>query len=131
MSGRLLITSASLLLIAAPAFADCTQEIDAVSEAVTQLETGASGAGTGLPATAHQEQVLPGQQQADTETAGQNAAGQADVPASPHQQQVLAGAQSGQQPADLVSQAKEMAEAGDEEGCMQKVGEAKNLLGID
>jgi hypothetical protein len=44
---------------------------------------------------------------------------------------VLAGAQSGQQPADLVSQAKEMAEAGDEEGCMQKVGEAKNLLGID
>jgi hypothetical protein len=131
MSGRLLITSASLLLIAVPAFADCTQEIDAVSEAVTLLETGASGAGTGLPATAHQEQVLPGQQQADTETAGQSATGQADVPASPHQQQVLAGAQSGQQPADLVSQAKEMAEAGDEEGCMQKVGEAKNLLGID
>ena len=131
MFGRWLITSASLLLISAPAFADCYQEIETLSEAVTQLETGASGAGTGLPATPHQEQVLAGQQQADTGAAGQSAAGQADVPASPHQQQVLPGAETGQQATDLIAEARQMAEAGDEEGCMQKVTQAKKLLGSD
>ena len=53
------------------------------------------------------------------------------MPASPHQQQVLAGGQSGQQLSDLVAEASEMAKAGDEEGCMQKVSQAKSLLGID
>jgi hypothetical protein len=41
---------------------------------------------------------------------------------------VLAGGQNGQQAADLIAEAREMAEAGDEEGCMQKVTEAKSLL---
>jgi hypothetical protein len=65
---------------------------------------------------------------------------QGAIPASPHQEQVLAepaagpaggDAASGQQAADLVAQAGDMAEAGDEEGCMQKVTQAKDLLGID
>ena len=116
MSGRLLITSASLLLIAAPAFADCNQEVDAVSEAVTQAEAGASSAGTGLPATPHQDQVLAGKQQGQSGVAGQDAAAQAGVPASPHQQQVLAGAQTGQQPSNLIAEARDMAKAGNEEG---------------
>jgi hypothetical protein len=131
MSGHLLITSVFTLLFTVPAFADCDQEIETLNEAVTQLETGASGAGTGLPATQHQEQVLAGQQQGKTGAAGQGAAGQADVPASPHQQQVLAGGQTGQQAADLIAEAREMAEAGDENGCMQKVTQAKGLLGTD
>jgi hypothetical protein len=131
MSGRLLITSAFTLLFTVPAFADCNQEIETLNEAVTQLETGASGAGTGLPATKHQEQVLAGQQQGATAAAGQSAADQAGVPASPHQQQVLAGGQTGEQAVDLIAEAREMAEAGNEEGCMQKVTQAKSLLGID
>jgi hypothetical protein len=131
MSGRLLITGAVTLLFAAPAFADCNQEIEGLNEAVTEAETGASGAGAELPATAHQEQVLPGKQQGETGATGQSAAGQGDVSASPHQQQVLAGGQTGQQLSNLIAEARDMAKAGDEEGCMQKVTQAKSLLGLD
>jgi hypothetical protein len=132
MSGHLLITSAIMLAIAGPAFADCNQEIQSLGEAVTQAETGAS-ANAALPATPHQEEVLAGSQQGGE--AGPGDAGKADVPESPHQQQVLAGTQTGerggQQPADLIAEARDMAKAGDEEGCMQKVVQAKDLLGID
>jgi hypothetical protein len=85
--------------------------------------------------------VLAGDQQGDEGAAGAGGAGQADVPASPHQQQALAEpaagpsggghAASAQQAADLVAQAGDLAEAGNEEGCMQKVSQAKDLLGID
>jgi hypothetical protein len=133
MSGRLLITSAAMLVIAGPAFGECNEEIQNLNEAVTQAETGASSAGTGLPATPHQEQVLAGEQKGETGATGQTGAG--GVPASPHQQQVLAGAQTGEdegkRPADLIAEARDMAKAGNEEGCMQKLAEAKSLLGID
>jgi hypothetical protein len=137
---RCLTTSAVIVLISGPAFADCAQELQSLKEAVTQTETGASSAETGLPATKHQEQVLASNQQGNKGTAGAGAAGRADVPESPHQQQVLAepaagatggNAASGQQATDLVAQASDMAKAGDEEGCLQKVAEAKDLLGID
>jgi hypothetical protein len=141
MSMRLLTISAAMLLIAGPALADCGQELEGLKEAVTQAETGASSAGTGLPATEHQGQVLAGDQQGDEAAAGGGAAGEADVPASPHQKQVLAepaagpagggDADPGQQAAELVAQASDMVKAGNEEGCMQKVAEAKDLLGID
>jgi hypothetical protein len=135
MSIRLLTTSAVALLIAGPAFADCDQEIQRLKEAVTQAETGA-----GLPATEHQEQVLAGDQQGEQGAAGAGQTDVPDVPASPHQQQVLAEPAAGpgagdsasaQQAADLVAQAGDMAQAGNEEGCMQKVSQAKDLLGID
>jgi hypothetical protein len=137
MSIRFLTTSAVILLIAGPAFADCSQEIESLKAAVTEAETGASSAETGLPATKHQEQVLGGDQQGDKGAAGAGAAGQGDVPASPHQQQVLAEPAAGpsgggvQRAADLVAEAGDMAEAGDEEGCIKKVAQAKDLLGID
>jgi hypothetical protein len=142
MSMRLLTTSVAMLLIAGPAFADCGQELEGLKQAVTQAETGASSAGSGLPATQHQGQVLAGDQQGDeAAAAGGGAAGQADVPASPHQKQVLAESAAGpagggdadpdQQAAELVAQASDMVKAGNEEGCMQKVAEAKDLLGID
>jgi hypothetical protein len=129
MYGRLLLASAFTLLVTGPAFADCNQAIQDVKEMVTQAETGAGSAGAALPATPHQEQVLPGKQ-SDTGAGGQSA-GQAEVPASPHQQQVLAGEEAGQQTATLIAEASEMAEAGDEQGCMQKVTEVKSLLGMD
>jgi hypothetical protein len=90
MSIRFLTTSAIIVLSSGSAFADCSQEIDSVKEAMTQAETGASSAEAGLPATPHQEEVLAGDQQGDKSAAGAGDAGQADVPASPHQQQVLA-----------------------------------------
>ena len=133
MSHPLLIASAIMLAIAGPAFADCNQEIQSLNEAVTQAETGAS-TDAALPATPHQEEALAGSQQGGG-AAGPSDAGQADVPASPHQQQVLAETQSGerggQQPADLIAEARDMAKAGDEEGCLEKVTQAKSLLGID
>ena len=90
MTVRLPITSAAALVFAGPAFADCMQEIQSLSETVTQAETGASSAATGLPATQHQESVLAGDhQQGETEAAGASDAGQGEMPASPHQQQAL------------------------------------------
>ena len=140
MSMHILMTSAAMLLIAGPAFADCSQEIESLQAAVTQAETGASSTESGLPATPHQEQVLAGDQEGDEGETSAGGAGQANMPASPHQQQVLvepaAGAAgsdagSGEQAAELIAEAGDMAEAGDEEGCMQKVTEAKGLLGVD
>lgn len=136
MSGRLLITSALMLVIAGPAFADCAQELQSLDEAVMQAETGASP-DAAFPATPHQEEVLRGDQQGETGegSGGASSAGAADVPASPHQQQVLEEAPSGegggQHPAELVAEAREMAAAGDEDGCMQRVAEAKSLLGME
>jgi hypothetical protein len=98
---------------------------------VTQAETGAGSAGSALPTSPHQEEVLAGKQQGETGPTGQSAADQSDMAASPHQQQVLAGGEADQQLSDLVAEASEMAKAGDEQGCMQKVSEAKDLLGID
>jgi hypothetical protein len=133
MAMRFLTTTAAILLIAGPAFADCSQEIESLKQAVTEAETGASTAESGMPATKHQEQVLAGDQEGDKATSGDAAAGQAGVPASPHQEQALAEPAAGgnAQAADLVSQASDMAAAGDEDGCMQKVAEAKEILGID
>jgi hypothetical protein len=133
MTVRLLITSAVALVFAGPAFADCMQEIESLSEAVTQAETGASSADTGLPATQHQEEVLAGNQQGETGQAGASDAGQGEMPASPHQQQALTQTDQGGelQPAALLAEARDMAETGDEEGCMQKITQAKSLLGID
>jgi hypothetical protein len=130
MSVRFLITSAALLSIAGPAFADCNQEIERLNEAVTQAETGASP-DAALPATPHQEEVLAGDQQSEGEEAGgATSAGQADVPASPHQQQALTETQGAdEQPADILAEARDMAEAGDEAGCMEKVTQVKDLLG--
>lgn len=136
MSGRLLITSALMLVIAGPAFADCAQELQSLDEAVVQAETGASP-DAAFPATPHQEEVLRGDQQGETGegSGGPSSAGLADAPASPHQQQVLEGAATaeggGQHPAELVADAREMAAAGNEEGCMQRVAQAKSLLGIE
>jgi hypothetical protein len=100
---------------------------------VIRAETGASADAT-LPATPHQEQVLTGSQQGGG-AAGPGSAGQGDVPSSPHQQQVLAGAQGSeggaQEPADLIADARDMASAGNEDGCMQKVAQLKSALGIE
>ena len=122
---RLLTTSALLLVLAGPAFADCKQEIAGLKPAVTEAETGASTSAAGMPATSHQEQVLKGKQGDATGASGGN------VAASPHQREALAKTDNGQpEPAALMAQADDMAAAGNEQGCMQKISELKNLLGL-
>ena len=122
MAIRFLTTSAVILLIAGPAFADCSQEIESLKQAVTEAETGASTAESGMPATKHQEQVLAGDQQGDKAASGDAAAGQAGVPASPHQEQALAEPAAGgnAQAADLVSEASDMAAAATRKAACRK-----------
>jgi hypothetical protein len=129
---RCLTTSAVIVLISGPAYADCNQEIERLSEAVTQAETGAS-TDAPMPATPHQEEVLAGDQRGEGEEAGgATSAGQANVPASPHQQEALAETEGGgQQPTDILAEARDMAAAGDEAGCMEKVTQVKDLLGAE
>ena len=125
MSVRLLTTSTLLLVLAGTAFADCKQEIAGLKGAVTEAETGARTNAAGMPATTHQEDVLKGKQGDATGASG------GDVAASPHQREALAKTDNGQQePATLIAQADHMAAAGDEQGCMQKVSEVKDLLGL-
>ncbi len=128
MSVRLLTTSALLLVLAGPAYAACQQELQSLDKAVIEAETGASTTASGMPATKHQQEVLAGKQEAG----GASTAAQTDAPVSPHQKQVLASSQGGgQDPADLLADAKDMAEAGNEDGCMQKAAQLKSMLGLD
>jgi hypothetical protein len=131
MSRHLLITGAIMLAITGPAFADCNQEIQSLDEAVTQAETGAS-TDAALPATPHQEEVIAGSQEGGA--ADPSDTGAVDAAASPHQEQVIAGKQTGEgsgQATDLIAEARDMAKAGDEAGCMEKVAQAKELLGVN
>jgi hypothetical protein len=127
----LMIATATLLVLAGPAFADCTQEVQSLKQAVIQAETGATTSNTGLPATEHQKEVLSGRKAKHGETTGVSGSGQTAAPISPHQQQVLKEAQgNNQQPAELLAKAGDLANTGDEQGCMQKVAQVKSLLGI-
>ena len=135
MSMRFLTTSAVILMIAGPAFADCSQEI----------EKSQRGGDRGRDRSEYrrrpdfpQQSIRSRCSQAISRATRPHPAPavRPRVPASPHQEQALAEpaagkAASGQQAADLVAQASDMAAAGNEEGCMQKVAEAKDLLGID
>ena len=132
---RAIVLTAFAVFLSAPASAqELEPEIDAATrDAIFAVATrGYANPDAAIPATPHQEQVLEGNQQGESSQApsGPSSAGQADVPASPHQQQTLEEG-SGEQAADLVAEAREMAAAGDEDGCMQKVTQAKDLLGVE
>jgi hypothetical protein len=107
MVTRITTAAACLSLFAAPAYANCSEELTKLEPAVISAETGAS---------------------TDSGTTG--ATGQVEA-LSPHQKQVLGKGTAGE--ADVASQlmkdAKEMAEARDEDGCMQKLAELKQYLG--
>src|SRR5215211_5166957 len=133
MSIRLAAITAVALLLATPAFADCNQELAKLEQAAVSAETGASTSKSGMPVTKHQEQLLPGNQQ-DNQTTGSTTTGStsAGVKAiSPHQEQVT-GQQTGngaEQVSRTMTEARQMAKAGNEQGCMNKVSELKNLMG--
>ena len=121
---RLFTIAAATLWFAAPAVADCQAELNNLKQPTVAAETGAVTDNSGMPATKHQEEVLPGKQQGSTTGAVEAI--------SPHQKQVTD--QPSGKPTDKIGQlmadARKMADAGDEQGCMKKVPELKNLMGI-
>ena len=131
---RILTVSALAMFLASPALADCQQEVSKLDEPVVAAETGAETGEGGMPATVHQEQVL-GENPTEGEAAGAGAsADTTSVEAvSPHQREVMKDVPDGDrtQATPLLSEARDMAAAGNEQGCMDKLAEAKTLLGIN
>ena len=123
---RFLAASALATLLAPSALAACQDEISNLDQAAIAAETGAQTGDT-AEATEHQEQVLGGEQKADTADVGDVEA------ASPHQTQVLREIPDADRTkaTTLLTEARDSAEAGDERGCMEKLAEAKKLLGMD
>jgi hypothetical protein len=132
MSLRIATASALALAFASPALADCKQELAMLEQKVVAKETGAATGKSGMPATKHQEEVMPGKQQGgDPEITG-STAGKVDA-TSPHQEQVTGerSAQSAEDASQLMAEARKMSEAGDEQGCLKKLAELKDMLGAN
>jgi len=130
MSTRIAVTAAFTLIFAGPAIADCNQELKALEQNVVAAGTGASTSETGMPGTKHQKEVLGKQKSGESETTGSTA--QAVTSASPHQEQVtgLKGAGTDQHASQLMAEARKLAQAGNEQACMDKVAQIKDMLGM-
>ena len=127
MSIRFATAAAFLGLITSPAFANCSDELTKLEPAIVSAETGASQSGT--TATPHQKEVLSGNQaKLDMEATGST--GQPEA-VSPHQQHVMGKGTDKEQASQLMTEARKMGDAGNEDGCMQKLTELKQLLGAD
>jgi len=94
MALRALAATAALTLLAAPAWADCAEDIEALDAQVIAAETGATAADEDMPATEHQQEVLSGDSQGSQATGedppletGAGTTGDVEA-ASPHQRQV-------------------------------------------
>src|SRR3546814_603552 len=127
MSRHVLTLSAVLLASATPAFADCAQEIGELEARYKETETSA-------PETKHQAEALT-MQQGQTETpASPPASGEGPAAAaSEHQREVLEGSEQApsdqEQFAAILSDAKKLAEEGNEEACLERSAAARELLG--
>jgi hypothetical protein len=100
-----------------------------LEQPAVSAETGATTGKSGMPATKHQEEVMPGNQGTSGETTGSTSNKVEAI--SPHQQQVTGEAtgHDADQVAKMTTEARQMADAGDEAGCMKKVTELKDMLG--
>ncbi|WP_163264082.1 hypothetical protein [Chelativorans alearense] len=132
MHMRILTASALALLLATPAFADCQEEVSSLDEAVIAAETGAETGETDMPATEHQEEALSEVETEDETADGSAAAGSVEA-LSQHQREALREIPEDDrtEASTLLSEARDMAAAGDEQGCMDKLAEAKTLLGLE
>src|SRR5690606_3234106 len=127
-----------LTLIAAPAWADCAADANALDAQVVAAETGASAPGGDMPATPHQQEVLSGKTQGSQATGeeppletGAGVTGDVDA-TSPHQSQATRETGddvAGTEVSAHSAEARKLAEAGDEAGCQAKLGEARTMLG--
>jgi hypothetical protein len=118
-------------LMTLPAAANCEAELSKLKDAVTAAETGATTAQSGVPATKHQEEVLTGNKAAAGTATTESSSGAAVEAVSPHQKEVMGakGAADAAHPSDLMKEAGDLAKAGDETGCMDKVTQLKKLMG--
>ncbi|MER8549132.1 hypothetical protein [Mesorhizobium sp. M0323] len=128
---RIVSASALVLAFASPGFADCGQELKVLEPNVITAETGASPNKSGIPATKHQEEVMAGKQQGGNPEITGSTAGNVK-PTTPHQEQVTGNrsAQNAEHPSQLMAEAHKMSQAGDEQGCMKKLAELKDALGV-
>ena len=130
MSSRFVTATAFLLLLSGSAFADCKQELDKLEPTVISAETGAATGQTA--ATEHQKEVTSGDKSAvDTETTGST--GEAVKAISPHQEEVMGKDTKSQanKASQTMMEARKLADAGNEDGCMGKVAELKKLVGAE
>lgn len=129
-----LAAGAALTILAAPAWADCQQEIEALDQAAVAAETGATSDAP-LPATQHQKDVLSDEKTPSDEPpmeTGAGATGDTD-PTSMHQRQVMAGLddQTRSEAAALLAEAEKLAQAGREQACLEKVAQVRELVGTN
>lgn len=120
-----LATLVAVLFMMSPALADCQEDIAALEGQVTPAETGVAPDESGMPATEHQSQLLEGEQET------MQSSGTADsttAPSSQHQEQTLEEMEHSADVAELLQEARDHAEAGDQNACNDKVEEARSLL---
>lgn len=128
MIKKLLVCTWTLLALNAPAFADCAQEISQLDTRFREAEAQSGQS----PATPHQADTLQTPNGQTGSATNMPAAGSApDAASSEHQREVLgAGQQSDQETfAAQLQEARQLAQTGDEAGCLARVGEAEKLLG--
>lgn len=137
---RVLAAGAALTLFAAPAWADCAADVEALDARAVAAETGSSAAGGDMPASPHQREVLSDDAQGSQATGeappletGAGATGDVEA-VSPHQREAtreVADDETRAGAATLLAEARERAAAGDEAGCQSKLDEAEALLGVE
>jgi hypothetical protein len=128
---RITTIAALSFALVSPVLADCREDLAKLEQQAVTAETGAATGKTGMPETQHQEEVLTDKQQGTSGEQTGTTAGQVET-LTPHQKQVTG--MSPDKSADvsqMLTDARKLAEAGDEEGCMRKVGELKDAMGIN
>jgi len=129
MKWILIASAAGFVALSLPAMADCSQDIDQLDTQFKQAE-----AQSGQPqATPHQTQTLQGTQAQEGGTSTMPSTGSGpDAASSEHQREALKGAgeaSSQEQFASHLQQARQLAQKGDETGCMAQIDAARKLLG--
>jgi hypothetical protein len=83
-----------------------------------------------MPETKHQDEVLANEQQSGSGDSTGGASGEVET-LTPHQKEVTGMApDKSADVSQLMADARKLAEAGDEAGCMRKVGELKDAMGM-
>ena len=130
MIPQTLAAAVSIGFLASPALANCQDELSKLNAAITTAETGAATEPSGMPETKHQEEVLSGDKTASTDPNGSSGAA---VEALSRHQKGVTGAQEGTNdtphPSELMKEADDLAKAGDEAGCMEKLTQLQQLIG--
>jgi hypothetical protein len=124
------LSAAVVGLMSGPTWAECADDLAMMEASVVTAETGASTDPSGMEPTKHQQEVMSKDKTdkpaADTDTTASTGG---EVEATTSHQKEVTGQKGGNDPAQMMKDASEMAKAGDEAGCMQKLTELKAALG--